>query len=426
MLFLALSVLALSHAEVPRPRPEVARPNVLLIISDDQHWSDFGFMGGDHVRTPHLDALADESRVFPRGYVPTALCRASLATLVTGLYPHEHKLTGNDPPDGVPRAHMLAHIESVETVPGLLATAGYRSLQTGKWWEGNCRCGDFTEGMTHGDPKRGGRHGDEGLEIGRKTLAPAFEFIDACVEDGAPFFLWYAPFLPHRPHDPPARLLERERRDGVTEPVAKYRAMCAWLDETCGALLGHLETAGVADETLVVFVVDNGWIQRPDRQGYAARSKRTPYEGGVRTPILLRLPERIASGRVDVPVSSVDIPATILHVCGVEVPASWSGVDLRAAPERLRARGPLFGAAFTHDVVDLDDPSRSVLSRWVLRDPYKLIVHGDAETPDELYDVRVDPAEERSLEDPERAAKLKRELDAWWPEGAGTSGRSPR
>ena len=89
---------------------EPARPNVVLIISDDQGWGDFGFMGSAEIRTPHLNALAAESLVFPRGYVPTALCRASLATLVTGLYPHQHKITGNDPPPGTDRARMLAHI----------------------------------------------------------------------------------------------------------------------------------------------------------------------------------------------------------------------------------------------------------------------------------------------------------------------------
>ena len=284
MTFWLAAALALSTVAVDRP------PNVVLIISDDQAWGDFGFMGSEEIETPHLDALAAESRVFPRGSVPTALCRASLATIITGLYPHEHEITGNDPPEGVDRARMLAHIAAVDTLPELLGEAGYRSLQTGKWWEGECACGGFTEGMTHGDPTRGGRHGDVGLEIGRKTMAPITEFVDECAADGTPFFLWYAPFLPHTPHDPPERLLARTRGPGVPETIAKYRAMCTWFDETCGALLAHLDEAGVAGDTLVVFVVDNGWIQRPDRRGYAPRSKRSPYEAGVRTPILLRWP----------------------------------------------------------------------------------------------------------------------------------------
>ncbi|MEM7201363.1 MAG: hypothetical protein AAF628_13925 [Planctomycetota bacterium] len=65
-------------------------------------------------------------------------------------------------------------------MPRLLSPLGYRSLQTGKWWEGNCRCGGLTEGMTHGEPARGGRHGDVGLQIGRKTMQPIFDFVDEC------------------------------------------------------------------------------------------------------------------------------------------------------------------------------------------------------------------------------------------------------
>ena len=75
----------------------VEQPNVVLIISDDQSWTDFSYMGHERICTPHLDELAEESLMFRRGYVPTALCRASLATFATGLYPHQHQITGNDP-----------------------------------------------------------------------------------------------------------------------------------------------------------------------------------------------------------------------------------------------------------------------------------------------------------------------------------------
>src|SRR5215470_20213374 len=77
---------------------QAAPPNVVLIVGDDQGWTDYGFMGHEHIKTPHLDKLARESLVFKRGYVPSSLCRASLATMITGLYPHQHKMTSNDPP----------------------------------------------------------------------------------------------------------------------------------------------------------------------------------------------------------------------------------------------------------------------------------------------------------------------------------------
>ena len=83
-------------------------------------------------------------------------------------------------------------------VASILGKLGYRSLQTGKWWEGNHKIGGFTDGMTHGDTKRGGRHGDVGLQIGRKGLQRVFDFIGE--GKGEPFFLWYAPFLPHTPY----------------------------------------------------------------------------------------------------------------------------------------------------------------------------------------------------------------------------------
>ncbi len=417
MLALLASLVPLLPAQTQAPE----RPNVVLIISDDQAWGDFGFMGSDTIRTPHLDQLATEGLAFTRGYVPTALCRASLATLATGLYPHQHKITGNDPPRGTDRALMLAHLAEVETLPARLASAGYRSLQTGKWWEGSSAHGGFTAGMTHGDPTRGGRHGDEGLKIGRQTMEPAFDFIDECNREGTPFFLWYAPFLPHTPHNPPARILETYTGQDVPLPIAKYQAMCTWFDETCGALLDHLDEQGLTQNTLVVFVTDNGWIQKPGAQGYAPRSKRTPYEAGVRTPILLRWPGQIQPQSREVPVSSVDIVPTILTACGLDAPATLPGVDLRTVGA---TRAPIFGAAYTHDVVDIHDPARSLLTRWVLRDPYKLLVHTDPNQPAELYDVRADPTEQTPLSKPETTASLRALLDAWWP-GKPTPPKTP-
>jgi len=391
------------------------RPNVVLIISDDQAWGDFGFMGHPVIRTPNLDRLAGQSAVFSRGYVPSSLCRPSLATMITGLYPHEHKITGNDPPRGIARERMLDHIAAVPTLPKLLEPLGYRSLQTGKWWEGNCRCGGFTEGMTHGEPARGGRHGDEGLRIGRETMQPIFDFIADCGEE--PFLLWYAPFLPHRPHDPPERILSRYEAPGRSAYVARYYAMCEWFDETCGQLLDHLDERGLTDDTLVLFVVDNGWIQRPDRTGYAARSKRSPYEGGVRTPILVSWPGRVTPGHRAGLASSVDLAPTVLAACGAMAQAGLSGGDLVAVARGSEpARSTAFGEIFRHDVVDIDEPQRGLRFRWVVQGRFKLIVSADPSVEPQLYDVVADPDEQRDLATarPGRVAELRAVLDGWW------------
>src|SRR5262249_11470013 len=142
-----------------------APPNVLMIVADDMGLSDHAFLGHPIVKTPNLDKLAREGALFPNGYVPTSLCRASLATLLTGLYAHQHKICCNDPPEGVDRAEMLPFLRDAPTVPRLLKEKGYRSFQTGKFWEGAFSNGGFTEGMT-----KTGRHGEEGLVIGRKTM----------------------------------------------------------------------------------------------------------------------------------------------------------------------------------------------------------------------------------------------------------------
>ena len=410
--FYAWFALALFGFSLRAQQAEVVRPpNVVLIISDDQAWTDFGFMGHARIQTPHLDALAARSLVFERGYVPSSLCRPSLATMITGQYPHEHGVTGNDPPKGEARDQMLRHIKAATTLPKLLAPLGYRSLQTGKWWEGNCRCGGFTEGMTHGEGERGGRHGDEGLKIGRETMQPIYDFIEQCGDQ--PFFLWYAPFLPHTPHNPPERLLKKYRRDGESLHVAKYHAMCEWFDETCGQLLDYLRREDLEADTLVVFVTDNGWIQRRNARGYARRSKRSPYEGGVRTPIMFSLPGKIVPAKSDAYASSVDIAPTILSACGVAAPASMSGFDLLAAGV---SRAAVYGETFSHDVADLEQPAKGLQFRWMIRDGWKLIAPRRGDRRAELYDLSADPAERVDLaaRHPERAGALQRALDAWW------------
>ncbi len=96
-------------------------------------------------------------------------------------------------------------------MPSILKEKGYVSLQTGKWWEGNFSRGGFTQGMTHGDMKRSGRHGDVGLKIGREGMKVIDDFVGESAKDAKPFFLWYAPIMPHTPHDPPERLLVKYR-----------------------------------------------------------------------------------------------------------------------------------------------------------------------------------------------------------------------
>jgi arylsulfatase A-like enzyme len=109
------------------------------------------------------------------------------------------------------REKLIAKMDGPPTIMKLLGEKGYVSHQSGKWWEGSPARGGFTKGMTRGFPEPGGRHGDDGLKIGREGMEPVFEFIDEAVAAEKPFFVWYAPFLPHTPHNPPQRLFENTR-----------------------------------------------------------------------------------------------------------------------------------------------------------------------------------------------------------------------
>lgn len=419
-----------------RAYPENHPPNILLIISDDQGWGDYGFMGHEAIQTPNIDRLARNGRVFTRGYVVSSLCRPSLATIATGLYPHEHGITGNDPAgDRADRTTLNAPwVERFETLPrvaALLAERGYISHQSGKWWEGECQCGGFTEGMTHGEPDRGGRHGDAGLRIGRETMQPIFEFIDSAGE--APWFVWYAPFLPHQPHNPPERLLKKYRAADRPDELAAYYAMCEWLDETVGQLLAHLDERDELKKTLIVFLADNGWIQptpnRPPaerRSQGAPRGKGSPYDGGLRTPIILSWPGHVDDVTIEKPVSSIDIAPTILTAAGVKIPDDISGVDLLDY-DAVNDRGAVFGAVYTHDMVAIDKPELSLQWRWVVRDDWKLIVpHEPVQKGDfELFHLLNDPHERtnRADVDVETLEALRGALDGWWDPTRAASGR---
>lgn len=416
------------------------QPNIVLILSDDQSYTDYSFMGHETIETPHLDKLASESALFRRGYVPTALCRPALMTLATGLYSHQNRTTGNDPAaTPANQAHsekagedarelLISHIDKTGALPQWLAKKGYVSHQSGKWWEGSFQRGGFTEGMTRGFPERGGRHGDDGLKIGRTGMKPVFDFIDQSVADEKPFFVWYAPFLPHTPHTPPDRLFKKYQTKGVPDRIAKYYAMCEWFDETCGALVKHVDDAGIAENTLIIYVTDNGWIQT-ENGGYGPRSKRSPNEGGTRTPIMFRWPGTIPAADRPELCSSIDLVPTILAAAKARGPHEFPGLNLLAQLKSGNAikRDTLFGESFAHDIADIENPQASLLYRWVINGHDKLLLTYDgrpgkmkyppAGGAPQLFDLKNDPKEETNLatDNPNRVRELSALLDGWYP-----------
>jgi arylsulfatase A len=437
-----------------------SRPNIVMIIPDDQTYSDFGFMGNSRVHSPNLDRLAEQSAVFVNGYVPTSVCSPSLATLLTGLYPHQCGIHYNHPPPGNSafnrmataeeyvrtRSESFEQIKAVDTLPRVLAAKGYACLQTGKFWEGHYGNAGFTHGMTvfKGVPDQlwggnrrlaSGEHvahgnGDAGLKIGRVSMDPAYRFIDAHADQ--PFMIWYAPYLPHEPHNAPEQFYEPYKGRDVPEHYLDYYASCTQFDHTVGELIAYLTAKGLAENTIFVLVSDNGWTpdaKKPHKGGYrhTRRSKRSPFEDGLRTPILFRWDGRILPGKHQELVSSVDIVPTLLAAAAIDS-SKLPGEDLLPAltgSAELDANRAVFGEIYPGDASSLGNPERDLAYRWVRQGAYKLIVPeganpwGNYLKSAALYDVAGDPRETRNLIDAPKhqgtVANLRRQLDDWWP-----------
>lgn len=416
--FLADSGLALTSALAAAGEGEKRPVNVVMIVGDDMGWPDFGFMGHPVILTPRLDRLAKESAVFPHGYVPTSLCRASLATLLTGLFPHQHRICCNDPPMGVDRAEMHPFMRGAPALPRVLAKAGYRSLQTGKFWEGHYSNAGFSAGETTDKDRHIAR--PPRPQIGRDTMQPIYDFIDR--DRKQPFFIWYAPMMPHRPHNPPERFLKRYLAKDRPRNLSLYFAMCEWFDETVGQLIDHLDKRRLTDNTLIVFVNDNGWVQplgKADDKGAfgAERGKRSPYDMGIRSPILLRLPGVTRAGRYDDLASTVDLAPTILRACQVDVPREMQGLsllDVARGKGRLE-RDAVFGEIYTHTASKLGEPGLDVTHRWVRQGNWKLILHLADKKDHELFDLASDPHERANVAEkqPERLKALRARVEEW-------------
>jgi uncharacterized sulfatase len=412
------------------------KPNIVLILSDDHAWNDYGFMGHAIIETPRLDELASQSIVFKRGYVTTPICRPSLMTLATGQYPHQHKITGNDPRGGFreskyPREELLENIDRIPTLPGLLAEQGYLSHQSGKWWEGDYKRGGFTHGMTEGE-----RHGDKGLTIGREGMDSIFNFIEYAVSQDKPFYVWYAPFLPHFPHTPPDSLFQKYAAQMESDHIARYYAMVEWFDITCGQLVDYLDETGLRENTLIYYVSDNGWIQSTDIKRVEVGSKQTPMDGGVRSPIMFSWPGKLKPAERTELVSSIDLFPTVLGAVNVELPANLPGLNLwdELTEEKAIERNIIFGEAYGHDIIDKDNPEASLAYLWCIEDDWKLILSYDGiieggvgsydyihdqvrKEPVRLYKIVEDPFEKNNLADeyPDKVEQLKNKIESWYP-----------
>ena len=417
-----------------------SKPNVVIIISDDQAWTDYGFMGHPKIKTPNLDKLASQSLLFERGYVAAPLCRPSLASMLTGLYPFQHGVTGNDVDGSNRRAELDIPLRKQfynhQNFVRALTDDGYLAHQSGKWWEGSWKDGGFTHGMTHGDPKRGGRHGDEGLKIGRQSMQPIKDFIDLALSKEKPFLVWYAPFLPHTPHNPPPKLLENYESKNLSREEVKYFAMCEWFDSTCGELINYLDRKNIRENTLVIYVCDNGWAaastnkKDPNQRlwkRYAQRSKSSPFEKGIRTPIMLSWPDKITPKRSQDLAHSIDLFPTIAAVSQIKPSLDLPGINLLDSQKR-KERKRIFGASYSVYNMTPGNPNGTLQYQWCIEGDWKLLLryngldtthykqlHVWDKKPVRLYNLKLDPHEENEVsnENLEVIKRIKNEIHNW-------------
>ncbi len=443
-------------AKKPTETKAEAKPNIVVITADDLAWTDYSMMGNSHVNTPHLDKLAKSGVLFKRGYVPTPWSRASLMTLITGRYAHEHGITVDDlvtykgATGAKPRPEST--IGKSEALPGLLKASGYLSYQSGRWFEG--RYADA--GFTHGTSSRGDLSYDK-PGIGMKAIKGCTDFIDMAQKEKKPFFLWYAPALPafnynvRKPFGDdvaPDRILANQKfilNLGMNDyylqfqkptgrgDITKYYALVEWFDEHCGQLIAHLEKQGLRDNTLIVVQSANGWVSVRRRGDYAPRTKGSPYDAGVRSPVIYSWPAKLKPAVSESPISSVDVVPTILAAAGAKQPKNpLAGIDLLPVMEgktKITDRA-IFGEAYARDVANMKTPETVLLKRWVIEKQYKLILSYDGEqtrvrgskggqkvTAPELYDIVSDPYEQNNLHDklPKISKALRAKLDNWYP-----------
>ena len=419
VLLLYCTILACSDS----PTPET-RPNIVLIVADDQGFDDFGFMGSEVIQTPNLDRLAQEGTVFTHGFVTASICDPSLRSLATGLHPYQWHLRKSAlRKRGVDR-RIDSEIVDFVTLPRLLTRSGYRGYQAGKFFGGSYELAGFTDGMN--DAESDLRFGGPGRKLlGRKTIAPVLEFLDEVERD--PFFLWFAPMLPHRPFDAGPELRALYEGQGLSRASERYYANITRFDALVGELIEALEARGLREETLIVFLVDNGWDQGPtDKIGKrwdsdGGRGKRSMYELGFRTPIVFNWPGRIPADVVrDELVSSVDLFPTLLDHAGVEAPGDRSGVNLRGVIEGSDSWPRTYIAAHMRDI--RSSGLRPEGAKDKAHEPAALVRTEDWHYIDyeewgvgELFDVNRDPGQSRNVvaDHPEVAARLREEISLW-------------
>ena len=426
----------------PAPAAEVAagRPNVILILTDDQGYGDLGITGNTILKTPNMDRLAGEGVMF-RNFYMAPICAPSRASLLTGRY---HQRTGVPFADGPTDVLRLREV----TIAKALKSAGYKTALIGKWHLGRFA---VNGPMAHGfDRFFGFRDGmivfynDAILEYNGKPVRTngyvtdvltdaALRFVEENRDQ--PFFLYLSYNAPHLPMKAPIRYEEPYNKPGISAHLAKLYGMITHLDMSIGRVLERLKELEIEDNTIVIFLSDNGMQKGTvgfvksaesdrldelwrgvDRFNAGLRGQKgTVYEGGIRVPFIARWPGRFPKGKVVNSLAAhIDVFPTILALADVPVPEGLQ-LDGKSIASILRSGE---GAQVHEKLFLWCDPAADYRTsrmtypknNYAVRSgPWKLV------KGTELYNLDEDPFESRNVIEQHReiARELKTAFDLW-------------
>jgi arylsulfatase A-like enzyme len=408
------------------------RPNILLLIADDQRYDTMSSVQAEQgeagrfpwTETPNMDRLAGEGVRFRNAFVVTSLSSPSRATILTGTYGHINGIVNNR--DFFPL--------NSDTYPKLLQEAGYRTGYFGKWLMGRQsgpRPGFDVSASFIGQ----GLYFDEPFEVNGEKVASqgwvddvttdyALEFLREAGESGLPFAMTVGFKAPHGPFEPPQRLADfyagKKSRPApnlgiplIFDPDKKpenfenldYHRTIHGIDENLGRILDELDKLGLAENTLVIYTSGNGLF----RGEHSLGDKRAAYEESMRVPMLFRYPKLGLPPEVlDQIVLNIDIPPTILDYAGVKIPDSMQG---RSWKPLLAGTATDWRTSFFYCYHREREFPRVPTTTAVRTESAKLIKYPDHPDWTELFDLAADPHEMRNLLNDLSAQELKTRLE---------------
>lgn len=407
----ALDVILIAIAASWTALAPATPPNILLILTDDQGWGDLGVHGNDVLETPNLDALAAGGTRFDHFYV-SPVCAPTRASLLTGRYHLRTNVTG------VTGGQEVMFAGEV-TLAELLRDAGYATGCFGKWHNGGHYPHDpngqgfdeffgFCAGHWNNYFNTLYQHNGEMVRaegyINDVVTDKALEFITA--NQDKPFFCYVPYNTPHSPFQVPDTYFDKYKAKGLDDKLACVYGMCENLDDNVGRLVASLEQLGLRDNTIILYLGDNG----PNTVRFNAGmrgAKGTVHEGGTRNMLLMNGPGIVPAGGVVAPIAAhIDLLPTLLAYAGVPLPE-----DLRIDGRDLR---PLIAEP------EADWPERDLFFHWrnraaIRTADYRLAMDRDKRG---LFDLRVDPGEQSDIAaaNPALFADLMGRYDAWYAE----------